>query len=64
MNAFNRLITIVIVLGLFVLVVAVALSPVNALSWLQDQIANLAAGIARYQALEPTNLAIAAAALV
>ncbi len=64
MNAFNRLITFLIILGLFVLVVAVALSPVNALNWLQDQIASLAAAIARYQALEPTNLAIARAAAV
>ncbi len=64
MNAFNRLITFLIILGLLVLVVAVALSPINALNWRQGQIAVLATAIARYQALEPTNLAIARAAAV
>lgn len=64
MNSFNRLITFVIVVGLLVLVVAVALSPIRSLNWLQEQIAHLASSIGRYQALEPTNLAIARTAAV
>ncbi len=59
MNVFNRLVAFVIILGLFVLVMAVALAPITTLTWLQEQIVRLTEAVARYQELEPTNLTIA-----
>ena len=63
MNAFNRIITIIVLFILLALLLALAVSPLDVVNWMQELLANFSAWLARMQATDPTNFNIARAAL-
>lgn len=63
MNAFNRIVTIIVLFILLALLLALAVSPLDVVNWMQGQLANFSAWLARLQATDPTNFNIARAAL-
>ena len=63
MNAINRIISILILLLLLALLLALAFSPGEVVNWMQAQLANFSAWLARSQVTDPTNFNIARAAI-
>ncbi len=58
MNAFNRIVTIIILFILLALLLALAISPLDVVHWMQEHLANFSAWLARLQATDPTNFNI------
>ncbi len=63
MNALNRIITIIVLFVLLALLLALAVSPLDLVNWVQGLLANFSAWLARMQVTDPTNFNIARAAL-
>ena len=63
MNAFNRIVTIIVLFILLALLLALAVSPMEVAHWMQGQLATFSAWLARMQVTDPTNFNIARAAL-
>jgi hypothetical protein len=63
MNAFNRIVTIIVLFILLALLLALAVSPMEVVHWMQGQLATFGAWLARLQATDPMNFNIARAAL-
>ena len=63
MNAFNRIITIIVLFILLALALALAVVPLDVVNWMQELLANFSAWLARLQATDSTNYNIARAAL-
>ncbi len=63
MNAFNRIVTIIILFILLALLLALAISPLDVVHWMQEHLANFSAWLARLQATDPINFNIGRAAV-